>query len=75
MIDNSKPGGLPKLGGKVKPTCKRFFLSRGSCARVDENGTYLGIWTTNDTLLLAPQRELVGAEHMLRPSEGRSASG
>jgi PAS domain-containing protein len=27
---------------------------------LDENGTYLGIWTANDTLLAAPRSELLG---------------
>ena len=28
---------------------------------LDENGTYLGVWTSNDALLLAPRSELLGA--------------
>ncbi len=27
---------------------------------LDENGTYLGVWTTDDTLLAAPRHELLG---------------
>ena len=30
---------------------------------LDENGTYLGIWTTNDALLVAPRSELLGRTH------------
>jgi PAS domain S-box-containing protein len=30
---------------------------------LDENGTYLGIWTTDDALLAAPRHELLGRTH------------
>jgi len=30
---------------------------------VDEDGTYLGIWTANDSLLVAPRSELLGRTH------------
>ena len=30
---------------------------------LDERGTYLGIWTTNDGLLIAPRSELLGRTH------------
>ena len=41
---------------------------------LDENGTYLGIWTTNDALLIAPGASC-SAGHTPRPSARRSASG
>jgi len=30
---------------------------------LDENGTYLGIWTSNEALLVAPRSELLGRTH------------
>jgi diguanylate cyclase (GGDEF)-like protein/PAS domain S-box-containing protein len=30
---------------------------------IDESGTYLGIWTNNDSLLVAPRSELLGRTH------------
>jgi diguanylate cyclase (GGDEF)-like protein/PAS domain S-box-containing protein len=36
---------------------------------LDENGTYLGIWTTNDALLAAPRSELLGRTHREAISE------
>ena len=30
---------------------------------LDENGTYLGIWTANDALLFAPRDQLLGRTH------------
>jgi PAS domain-containing protein len=36
---------------------------------LDENGTYLEIWTANDALLVVPRSELIGRTHRgrLRP--------
>ncbi len=36
---------------------------------LDENGTYLGIWTTNDALLIAPRSQLLGRTHAEAISE------
>jgi len=64
VIDNSKPRRTTKARRESEARLRVLLSSLDDLVlEFDENGTYLGIWSTNDALLLAPRSELVGRTH------------
>jgi diguanylate cyclase (GGDEF)-like protein len=61
LIDISEPRGATEALRESEARLQALLSSLDDLVfELDENGTYLGIWTTDDTLLAAPRSELLG---------------
>ena len=61
MIDNSEPQRVAQALRESEARLQALISSLDDLVlELDENGTYLGIWTDNDALLAAPRSELLG---------------
>ena len=64
MVDSREPRGTTKARRESEVRLQSLLSSLDDLVlEFDENGTYLGIWTTNDARPLAPRSELVGRTH------------
>ena len=61
MSDNSESHRVAHTLGESEARLQALISSLDDLVfELDENGTYLGIWTANDALLAAPRSELLG---------------
>ena len=61
LIDISEPRGATEALRESEARLQALLSSLDDLVfELDENGTYLGVWTTDDTLLAAPRSELLG---------------
>ncbi len=61
MIDNSEHQRVVQAMSESEARLQAIISSLDDLVfELDENGTYLGIWTDNDALLAAPRSELLG---------------
>jgi diguanylate cyclase (GGDEF)-like protein/PAS domain S-box-containing protein len=64
VIDISEPQGRDEALRESKARLEALLSSLDDLVfELDENGTYLGIWTANDDLLVAPREQLLGRTH------------
>jgi PAS domain-containing protein len=60
-VDVGSPRGVTKVRRDSEARLQALLSSLDDVVfELDENGTYLGVWTTDDTLLAAPRSELLG---------------
>ena len=60
-MDNSEHQRLAQALSESEARLQAIISSLDDLVfELDENGTYLGIWTGNDALLAAPRSELLG---------------
>ena len=64
MIDINEPHGPTEALQESEARLQALVSSLDDLVfELDENGTYLGIWTANDALLVAPRDQLLGRTH------------
>ena len=64
MIPISEPQGPMEALRESEARLEALLSSLDDLVfELDENGTYLGIWTANDELLVAPRDRLLGRTH------------
>ena len=64
MIDIGEPQGPAEALQETEARLHALVSSLDDLVfELDENGTYLGVWTTNDALLVKPRNELLGRTH------------
>ncbi len=64
MVDISEPQEPTKALQESEARLQALISSLDDLVfELDENGTYLGIWTANDALLFAPRDQLLGRTH------------
>ena len=64
VIDIGEPQGPTEALQESEARLQALLSSLDDLVfELDENGTYLGIWTTNDALLVRPRDELLGRTH------------
>lgn len=64
MIDIGEPQGPTEALQESEARLQALLSSLDDLVfELDENGTYLGIWTSNDALLARPRDELIGRTH------------
>lgn len=64
MIDISEPQGASEALQQSEARLQALLSSLDDLVfELDEEGTYLGIWTANDDLLVAPRSQLLGKTH------------